>query len=170
MSDSKLDIDDFLHDKPAIDPDNESEWLYLYRHQHSPFSYCNYCTQREDHAVFERQTQQIANQFVKILQWDPNLTFESVQRSAWEKAANYVEYLRSQSIKADEQMAWQEYELFKMPSLDEYTMARNIDQWVAEQVKQEWDKYLQRMNRKVKKKLARQKLKHAIIKLLRIRF
>ncbi|KAK9316670.1 hypothetical protein V1522DRAFT_395592 [Lipomyces starkeyi] len=166
----KIDIHEFLSDKGLIDPDDEGSWQFLYRNQHSPFGICSYCLEMEDKEVYSRQRRQIASQLVKIIHWDSLESIESVTRRAERKADEFVQQLKVQSKKIDQERCIREYQLYRVDSLDEYTIAKMIPGLDAELVRQEWDEYLLKMSKNVQMELRRKRLRKKLLKLLRLGF
>ncbi|KAK9365940.1 hypothetical protein V1509DRAFT_631513 [Lipomyces kononenkoae] len=167
---SQVDVYDFLSDKGFIDPEDEGSWQFLYRNQHSPFGVCSYCLEMEDKEIYNRQRRQIASELLKIMQWDTLETVESVRRRAETKADEFVEQLKVQSKKVDQERCIREYQLYKVDSLDEYTIAKMIPGLDAELVKQEWDQYLLNMSKNVQMELRWKRLRKKLLKLLRLGF
>ncbi|KAK9427259.1 hypothetical protein V1505DRAFT_380771 [Lipomyces doorenjongii] len=166
----KVDIHEFLSDKGLIDPDDEGSWQFLYRNQHSPFGICSYCLDMEDKEIYSRQRRQIASQLVKIIHWDSLESVESVTRRAERKADEFVQQLKVQSKKIDQERCIREYQLYRVDSLDEYTIAKMIPGLDAELVRQEWDEYLMKMSKNVQMELRRKRLRKKLLKLLRLGF
>ncbi|KAJ8101081.1 hypothetical protein POJ06DRAFT_250402 [Lipomyces tetrasporus] len=165
---SKVDIYQFLSDKGTIDPDDECSWQFLYRHQHSPFGICSYCLEMEELEIYSRQRRQIASQLVKVIHWDSLESVESVTRRAESKADEFVEQLKIQSKRVDQERCVREYQLHKVDSLDEYTIAKMIPGLDAELVRHEWDEYLLKMSQNVQMELRRKRLRKKFLKLLRL--
>ncbi|KAK9324599.1 hypothetical protein V1517DRAFT_351256 [Lipomyces orientalis] len=164
---SKIDIYQFLSDKGTIDPDDEGSWQFLYRYQHSPFGICSYCLEMED-KIYSRQRRQIASQLVKIIHWDSLESVESVARRAESKADEFVERLKIQSKRVDQERCIREYQLYKIDSLDEHTIAQMIPGLDAEIVRQEWDEFLLKMRKNVQMELKQKRLRKKFLKLLRL--
>ncbi|KAK9239276.1 hypothetical protein V1525DRAFT_356199 [Lipomyces kononenkoae] len=165
-----VDVYDFLAHKGFIDPEDEGSWQFLYRNQHPSFGICSYCLEMEDKEIYSRQRRQIASELVKIMQWDTLETVESVIGRAETKADEFVEQLKVQAKKSDQERCIREYQLYRVDSLDEYTIAKMIPGLDAELVKQEWDEYLLNMSKNVQTELRRKRLRKKLVKLLRLGF